>query len=118
MGHYLATWAPSCPLARRQFNKAVQSVSTASPLDTISEAFKAVVEAYTASLLPPTAMCKLVLNLREPKSSWSTLSELHTLSKLQYHRTVPDGPYAPPICSEPDFQTRWNELCTLCEPSL
>ena len=30
VGHYLATWALSCPLARRQFNNAVQYVNTAS----------------------------------------------------------------------------------------
>ena len=29
VGHYLATWALSCPLARRQFNNAVQFVNTA-----------------------------------------------------------------------------------------
>ena len=29
VGHYLATWALSCPLARRQFNNAVQYVNTA-----------------------------------------------------------------------------------------
>ena len=30
VGQYLAMWALSCPLARRQFNKAVQYVNTAS----------------------------------------------------------------------------------------
>ena len=63
VGHYLATWAPSCPLARRQFNNAVTSTQTT------GEACKAAVKAYAASLLPPTAMCELVLNLRAHKSS-------------------------------------------------
>ena len=35
VGHYLAAWALSCPLARRQFNKAVQYVNTASPPPTL-----------------------------------------------------------------------------------
>ena len=30
---------------------------------------------------PPTAMCELVLNMRAPKSSLRTLSELYTLRK-------------------------------------
>ena len=29
VGHYLATWALSCTLARRQFNNAVQHVNSA-----------------------------------------------------------------------------------------
>ena len=110
VGHYLATWALSCPLAQRQFNNAVQYVKTATSTQTTGEACKAAVEAYTASLLPPTAMCELVLNTRAPKSSWRTLSELYTLRKLQYHCTVPDGPYSRPICTERHFQARWKEL--------
>ena len=110
MGHYLATWALACPLARRQFNNAVQYVNTATSTQTTGEACKAAVEAYTASLLPPTAMCELVLNMRAPKSSWRTRSELYTLRKLEYHRTVPGGPYSRPICTERDFQARWKEL--------
>ena len=51
LGHYLATWALSCPLARRQFNNAVQYVNTAT--QTTGDACNAAVEAYTASLLPP-----------------------------------------------------------------
>ena len=82
MGHYLATWVLSCPQARRQFNSAVQYVNTATSTQTSGEARKAAVEAYGASLLPPTAMCALVLNMRAPKSSWRTLSELYTLRKL------------------------------------
>ena len=70
VGHYLATWALSCPLARRQFNNAVQYVNTATSTQTTDEACKAAVEAYATSLLPPTAMCELVLNMRAPKSSW------------------------------------------------
>ena len=84
--HYLATWALSCPLAWRQFNNAVQCVSSATSTHTTDEACKAAVEAYAASLLPATAMCELVLNTRAPKSSWRTLSELYTLRKLEYHR--------------------------------
>ena len=110
VGHYLATWALSCPLARRQFNKAVQHVNTAISTQTTGEACKAAVEAYTASLLPPTAMCELVLNMRAPKSSWRTLLELYTLRKLEYHRTVPSGPYSRPICTARVFQARWKEL--------
>ena len=110
VGHYFATWALSCPLARRQFNKAVQYVNTASSPHTTSEASKAAIEAYAASLLPPTAMCELVLYLRAPKSSWRTLSELQTRRKLGYHCTVPDGPYTRPLCTKQDCQARWKEL--------
>ena len=110
VGHYLATWAPSRPLARRQFNNAAQYVNTATSTQTTGETCKAAVEAYTASLLPPTAMCELVLNMRAPKSSWRTLSELYTLRTLEYHRTLPVGPYSRPICTERDFQARWKEL--------
>ena len=111
VGHYLATWALSCPLARQQFNNAVQYVNTATSIQSMGEACRAAVEAYTASLLPPTAMCELVLNLRAPKSSWRTLSELYTLCKVQYHNTVPGGPY----CTKRDFQARWKELVTSVE---
>ena len=107
LGHYLATWALSYPLARRQFNNAVQYVNSATSTQTTGEACKAAVEAYAASLLPPTAMCELVLNTRAPKSSWRTLSELYTLRKSKYHRTVPGGPYSRPICTARDFQARW-----------
>ena len=55
-------------------------------------------------------MYELVLNMRAPKSSWRTLSELYTLRKLEYHRTVPSGPYSRPICTEQAFQARWKEL--------
>ena len=110
VGNYLATWALSCPLARRQFNNAVQYVNSSTSTHTTGEACKASVEAYTASLLPPTAMCELVLNMRAPKSSWRTLSELYTLRKLEYHRTVPGGPYSRQICTERAFQARWKEL--------
>ena len=51
-----------------------------------------------------------MLNLRAPKSSRRTLSELYTLRKLEYHRTVPGGPYSRPICTEHDVQARWKEL--------
>ena len=110
VGHYLATRALSCPLARRKFKHAVQYVNSATSTHTTGEACKAAVEAYAASLLPPTAMCELVLNMRAPKSSWRTLSELYTLRKLEYHRTVPGGPYSRPICTERAFQARWKEL--------
>ena len=55
-------------------------------------------------------MCELVLNMRAPKSSWRTLSKLYTLRKLEYHRTVPGGPYSRPICSEGHCQACWKEL--------
>ena len=110
VGRYLATWALSCPLARWQFNNAIQYANTATSTQTTGETCKAAVEAYAASLLPPTAMCELVLNMRAPKFSWRTLSELYTLRKLEYHRAVPGGPYSSPICSERDFQARWKEL--------
>ena len=108
VGHYLAMWALSCPLARRQFNNAVQYVNTATSTQTRGEACKAAVEAFAASLLPKTAMCELVLNMRAPKSSWMALSKLYTLRKLEYHRTVPSGPYSRPICTERDFEARWK----------
>ena len=34
VGHYLATWALSCPLARRQFGNVVQYVNTATSTHT------------------------------------------------------------------------------------
>ena len=112
VGHYLATWALSCPLARWQFNNAVQYVNTATSTQITGEACKAAAEAYAASLPPPppSAMCELVLNMRAPKSSWRTLSELYTLRKLEYHRTIPGAPYSRPICTQQDFQARWREL--------
>ena len=100
VGHYVATWALSCSLARRQFNNAVQYVNIAISTQTTGEACKAAVEAYAASLLPPTAMCELVLNMRAPKTSWRTLSELYTLRKFAYHRTIPGAPYSRPICTK------------------
>ena len=60
-------------------------------------------------------MCELVLNMRAPKSSWRTLSEVYTLLKLEYHHTVPGGPYSHPICTEQDFQARWKELVARVE---
>ena len=110
VGHFLATWALSCPLARRQFNNAVQYMNTATSTQTTGEACKAAVEVYTASLLLPSPMCELVLNMRPPKSSWRTLSELYTLCKLEYHRTVPGAPYSRPMCTERDFQAQWKEM--------
>ena len=78
LGHYLATWALSCPLARRQFDNAVQYVKPATSTQTMDEACKAAVDAHAASLLPPSAICELVLNMRAPKSSWSDpLGALH-----------------------------------------
>ena len=110
VGNYLATLALSCRLAQRQFNNTIQYVNTLTSTQTTGEACKAAVEAYAAPLLTPTAMCELVLNMRAPKSSWRTLSELYTYRKLEYHRTVPGGPYSRPICTERDFQARWKEL--------
>ena len=98
------------PLSTASFNNAVQYVNTATSALTTGEACKAAVEAYAASLFPPTPMCELVFNLRAPNSSWRTLSELYTLRKLEYHRTIPGGPYIPPLCSERDFQARRKEL--------
>ena len=92
MGHYLATWALSCPLARQQFNNAVQYVNSATSDHTTGEACKAAVEAYAASRLPPTAMSEVVLKMRAPKASRRTLSDLYTLRKLEYHRNLPGGP--------------------------
>ena len=103
VGHYLATWALSCTLARRQFNKAVQYVNSTISTHTTGQACNATPEAYAASLLPPTAMCELVLNMRAPKSLLRTLSELYTLRKLEYHRTVPGGSYFRSICTERAF---------------
>ena len=108
VGHYVATWALSCPLARRQFNNAVRYVNSATSTHTTGEACKAAVEAYAPP--PPTAMCELVLNMRAPKSSWRTLSELYTLRKLESHRTVPGSPFSRPLCTERDFQARLKEL--------
>ena len=50
-----------------------------------------------------------------PKSSWRTLSELYNLRKLEYHRTIPSGPYAWPVFTERDFQARWKELVSPME---
>ena len=110
VGHDLAKWALSCSLAQRKFNNAVQYVNTATSTQTRGEACKDTVEAYTTSLLPRGTMCEIVLNIRAPKSSWRTLSQLYTLRKLEFHRTVPGGPYSRPICTERDFQARWKEL--------
>ena len=55
-------------------------------------------------------MCEIVLNMRDPKSSLRTLSELYTLRTLEYHRTIPGGPYSHPICTQQDFQARWKQL--------
>ena len=41
--------------------------------------------------------------------------ELYMLRKIEYHRTVPDGPYSRPICTERDFQARWKELVARVE---
>ena len=109
VGHYWATWALSCLLARRQVNDAVQYVHTATSAHSTGEACKAAIETHTASLLPPTAMCQLGLNLRAPKSSCGTLSELYTLRKLEYHHTVPGGPYTRRLSIEWDFQARWKQ---------
>ena len=103
VGHDSATWALSCPLARRKFNNAVQYMHAATSTQAAGEACKAAIEADTASILPPTAMCELVLNTRAPKSLWRTVSEFHTFRTLEYHRTVPASPYSHPICSERDF---------------
>ena len=86
---------PPSTVAQRQFNNAVQYVNTATSTQTTGEACKAAVEAYATSLLPPTAMCELVLNVRAPKPSWRTLSDVYTLRKLEYHRTVRQGPLLP-----------------------
>ena len=56
VGHYLATWALSCPIARRHFNNAVQHVNTATSTQTTVEACKAAVEAYVAPP-PPRDVC-------------------------------------------------------------
>ena len=48
--------------------------------------------------------------MRAPKSLWRTLTEPYTLCKLEYHRTVPSGPYSRPICTERAFQARWKEF--------
>ena len=117
VGPYLATWALCCPLARRQFNNAVQYMNFATSTHTTGEACKSAVEVYTASLLLPNAMCALVVNMRAPKASWRTLLEFYTLLTLEYHRTVPGGPYYRPICTERDFQARWKELATCRLPS-
>ena len=90
-------------------------MKSATSTHTTGEACKAAVEAYTASLLPPTAMCEQVLNMRDPKSSWGGLSELYTLCKLEYHRTVPSGPYSRPICTERACQARLKELVALVQ---
>ena len=57
VGHYLATWALSCPLARRQFKNALQYVNSATSTHNTGEACKAAVAAYAASLSPPPPPC-------------------------------------------------------------
>ena len=56
--HYLAMWALSWPLARRQFNNSVQYVNSATSTHTTGKACKVAVEAYAASLLPPPPCVK------------------------------------------------------------
>ena len=92
VGHYLATRALPCALARRQFKNAIQYANAATSAVTTGRACKATVEAYAASLLPPTTMSKLLPKLRARKSSWTTLSELYTLREVEYHRSVPKIP--------------------------
>ena len=105
----MAAWALSCPLAGWQFNNAAQYVNTATFTQATGEPCEAAVEAYTASLVPPTATCELVLNLRAPKFSWRTLSELYTLRKLRVP-PHPVGTYSRLVCTERDFQVRWKQL--------
>ena len=156
VGHYLATWALLCPLARRQFKKAVQYVNTPPP-QTTGEASKAAIEAYANKVtvgrpsfpfasFPRESVCRFCEHLCFPGLnffmlsnrisfgspqdahfhcmialvriswlSWRSLSELYTLRKLEYHRTIPGGPYARPTCTEWDFQARWKELVGLVE---
>ena len=85
-------------------------MNTATSTQTTGEACNAAVKAYAASLLPPSAMCEPVLNMRAPKSSWRTLSELYTLRKLEYDRTTPGGPHSRGICTKRNFQGRWKQL--------
>ena len=49
-------------------------------------------------------MCELVLHLR---ASWRTLSELYMLRKLEYHCTIPGGPYARPLGTERPYEIGW-----------
>ena len=113
VGHYLATWALSLPLAGQQFNNAVQYVNTATltkpRVRHARPPLRHTLPPYSPPP-PPTAMCEFVLNMRAAKSSWRTLLELYTLHNLEYHRTVPGAPYSRPICTERDFQARWKEL--------
>ena len=110
VGQYLATWDLSWPLAWRQLNNAIQHITAATPPATTGEVCKGAVEAYAASILYPTAMCELVLNLHGPKSSWGTLTDLYTLCWLEYRCTIPGGSYTRPLCTQRDFQVRWKEL--------
>ena len=64
---------------------------------------------YASEVLPPDECCKLILNLRAPKSTWRSLSKVYTLRGLKY--TAATGlPFAGPICPERAFQQRWQEL--------
>ena len=69
------------PTSTAQFKIAAKDLEAGTASPDTGEAVSATVEACAASLLPPTAMCELVLNLRATKSSWRTLLELHTLRK-------------------------------------
>ena len=93
------------PLGRQQFNRAVQYVNTTTSPHTTGEACKAAIEACTPSLLRPLAMCELVLNLRAPKSSWRTLSELYKSTIWSTTAPFPvaptRGPFAPSRTSKP-----------------
>ena len=62
VGPYLAKWASPFPLARRQTNAVVKVFEADTNSHGMREAWRAVVDAYTTSLLPPNAMCELVLN--------------------------------------------------------
>ena len=53
VGHYLATWALACPLARRQFNNTVQHVNSATSTQTTGEECKAAVEVTPPPYFPP-----------------------------------------------------------------
>ena len=62
------------PGCTAQFNVAVRDVAVGTSCPHTGEAMKQAVEAHSASLLLPTTMWDLLLNLRAPKVAGRTLS--------------------------------------------
>ena len=105
VGGLLAEWAVSSPHARCQF---VVAVRLAQP-SCFREVQQEAITKHFSDVLRPHECCKLILNLRAPKSAWHTLSEVYTLRGLRY--TAATGLlFARPMCPERAFLKRWQRL--------